>query len=326
MEWWYYTGNLVSDRGDSYGYQLTFFRYQTSPPGSEAKRPPAPSAWRTSQIYFVHAAVSDIRGKRHLHEDLAARNALQLAEAAQKGESTRLTLRNWEAAIAPSEHLLKGSTEHFGIDLTLKPAKDVVLHGANGYSRKGDTPERASCYYSFTRLDTRGELTVDGKKFQVRGESWMDREFSSAPLEPDVAGWDWFGLQLSDNTELMIYFLRKKDGAHTAASSGTFVDATGKAEHLPGEAIALTVLDHWKSLDTGAVYPAGWRILIHDLNLDLTVVPNIQDQEMATPETTGVAYWEGSVSVRGTGKGGKPATGSGYVELTGYAGSTRTRF
>ena len=29
-EWWYYTGNLVAESGDRYGFQLTFFRSQIS--------------------------------------------------------------------------------------------------------------------------------------------------------------------------------------------------------------------------------------------------------------------------------------------------------
>jgi predicted secreted hydrolase len=41
---------------------------------------------------------------------------------------------------------------------------------------------------------------------------------------------------------------------------------------------------------------------------------------MNTFESTGVTYWEGSVSIRGT-KGANPIKGQGYVELTGYAES-----
>jgi predicted secreted hydrolase len=41
-------------------------------------------------------------------------------------------------------------------------------------------------------------------------------------------------------------------------------------------------------------------------------------QELQTPETTGVTYWEGSVDATGR-VGRKPLTGRGFVELTGYA-------
>ncbi len=37
------------------------------------------------------------------------------------------------------------------------------------------------------------------------------------------------------------------------------------------------------------------------------------------------AYWEGAVGVTGL-VGGKPVTGSGYVELTGYAASMEGEF
>ena len=41
------------------------------------------------------------------------------------------------------------------------------------------------------------------------------------------------------------------------------------------------------------------------------------DQELVTAASTGVAYWEGSVTVEGS------ARGRGYVELTGYAARFR---
>jgi predicted secreted hydrolase len=44
----------------------------------------------------------------------------------------------------------------------------------------------------------------------------------------------------------------------------------------------------------------------------------LADQEMRTPGSTGVTYWEGSVSVTGS-KDGVRLSGKGYVELTGYA-------
>ena len=63
------------------------------------------------------------------------------------------------------------------------------------------------------------------------GSSWMDHEFFTNQLSPDEAGWDWLSLQLSDNTELMLYRLRHKDGSIDPFSSGTYVDAQGRAVH-----------------------------------------------------------------------------------------------
>lgn len=320
-EWWYYTGNLTAEDGRRFGYQLTFFRSRIIPPGEDSSRPEPASAWRTSQIFLAHAAVSDIDGKTYLHAERMARGALGMAGAALDGDVARVQLRGWSADIGPNLHRIAADAGSFKLDLDLTPVKPPVLHGEEGYSRKGKAPESASCYYSFTRLDAAGTLGLGARSFRATGLSWMDHEFSSAPLEPNLAGWDWFSLQLNDGTELMAYFLRDKNGGFSPASSATFVDPAGNPVHISGSDLALQAEKTWTSPKTGAVYPAKWRLSAPSLPLDLTVIPNLADQEMRTPGTTDVTYWEGSVSVSGVrGKGGASArvSGSGYVELTGY--------
>jgi predicted secreted hydrolase len=318
-EWWYYTGNLQSSAGNRYGFQLTFFRRRINPMGSEKKWPKPASAWRTSQIYLAHAALLDIDGKHHYYDQCMGRGVLGIAGVSRDHNDVRIFVNKWSARISPKALHLKAIAEKFSFDLDLTPVKPVVLHGNRGYSRKGSTPERASCYYSLTRLETKGQVTLAGKTFSVRGLSWMDHEFSTAQLEPGIIGWDWFGLQLSDNTEIMIYLLRQKDGRWHPASSGTYVRSDGTTRHLSIHDIEPMVLDTWKSPNSGAVYPARWRLRILSPAMDLSVIPNLADQEMRTRESTGVTYWEGSVSVRGN-KNGRRVDGQGYMELTGYAG------
>jgi predicted secreted hydrolase len=53
----------------------------------------------------------------------------------------------------------------------------------------------------------------------------------------------------------------------------------------------------------------------------LTITPLLADQEM----NLSYSYWEGAVNVAGS-MGGSPVSGSGYVELTGYAGSMQAQF
>ena len=316
-EWWYYTGNLRADTGERFGFQLTFFRSRLSPPGAESTWPKPASAWRTQHIFLAHAALSDIDGGRFLHAEDMAREAIDIAGARYESETTEIFLKNWFVRLAPEEHHLSAVTDDFALNLTLNPLKAPVLHGDGGYSLKGSTPERSSCYYSFTRLEAQGTLAQGGRFLTVKGSAWMDHEFSSAPLESDLSGWDWFSLQLSDGNELMIYLLRKKDGGFSPVSSGTFVDRFGRGSHLSRDEFDIEVLDHWKSSKTGALYPSQWRIRVPSRRLDLIVVPNLADQELQTLETTQVTYWEGSVSVNAV-QGSHPIRGTGYVELTGY--------
>jgi predicted secreted hydrolase len=146
----------------------------------------------------------------------------------------------------------------------------------------------------------------------------MDHEFSSAPLEEDITGWDWFSLQLNDHTELMLYLLRLGKGGFSPASSGTFVKHSGEAIHLSHENFVIEVLDQWKSPHSGASYPSRWRVVVKPLQIELSIIPNLADQELITQRTTRVTYWEGSVSVSGR-SGLTPVKGVGYVEMTGYA-------
>jgi predicted secreted hydrolase len=317
-EWWYYTGNLKSKNGNRYGFQLTFFRFQISPPGSIRDWPNPPSAWRTQQIYLGHAAISDISAKHHMQAEVVSREALGIAGGGQNKDETSIFIHRWLLHIESEHHIIKVTADDFAFELTLTPAKSPVLHGDAGYSRKGSTPERASCYYSFTRLRTKGTLSKAGETESVEGFSWMDREFSSAVLEPGLGGWDWFSLQLSDNTEIMVYLLRKNDGELSPVSSGTFVDATGNARLLTKDDFNVKVLETWKSPTSQAVYPAKWRMQILPLSIEMMIIPNLADQEMRTLKSTGVTYWEGSIFLKGT-KRGLPLTGHGYVELTGYA-------
>ncbi len=49
--------------------------------------------------------------------------------------------------------------------------------------------------------------------FRCAGESWMDKEISTSQLAENQVGWDWFSLQLDDDRDLMLYLLRRRDGA-----------------------------------------------------------------------------------------------------------------
>jgi predicted secreted hydrolase len=207
---------------------------------------------------------------------------------------------------------LQAANGEVTLDLTLTLDKPLVLHGDGGLSRKGGGDGAASYYYSFPRLTTAGQVSLGSRPvetFEVRGETWMDREWSSGSLAQDQVGWDWFSLQLDDRRELMLFELRGRE----TTRAGTFVAADGSARAFEPGAGALEVLDHWISPRSGARYPARWRWRLPEFGLDLEVAPLLADQEL----DLGFRYWEGAVAVRGTGDG-QSVRGRGYVELTGY--------
>jgi predicted secreted hydrolase len=308
-EWWYYTGNLTTADGLRFGFQLTFFRMALTavPVGGD-------SAWRTSQVYMAHFALTDTAGRRFHAFERLDRDALGLAGAT--AEPFHVWVDDWSAAApgpAASPVRLRAADGDVAIDLVLRSQKGIVLEGEEGLSRKGPEPGNASYYYSLTRLAARGVVTVGGHAHQVSGSSWMDREWSTSALGPDGVGWDWFALQLADGRDLMFYRLRRRDGSADPFSAGTLVLADGSTRPLQRDDVELEALGSWRSGGTGVVYPSGWRIRIPHARIELDLSPILPDQEL----DLGVRYWEGAVDVSGSGAG-QPIAGVGYVELTGY--------
>jgi predicted secreted hydrolase len=141
----------------------------------------------------------------------------------------------------------------------------------------------------------------------------MDREWSTSALSNEQSGWDWFALQLSDDTELMFYQLRRKDGQRDSNSSGSYILEDNTKLSLKDHDVTIKTLDSWKSRHSAITYPSRWRLSVPNQDLELEVVPLIRDQEL----NVSYRYWEGAVSINGT-KNGKLITGQGYVELAGY--------
>ncbi len=314
-EWWYFTGNLTSnDR--LWGFQLTFFR--RSMLKERAKRK---SAWAVRDLYPAHFALTDITGRRFHHAELLSREGPGLAQAAPQGLNVRV--KNWSAQQHGDAIRIKARQNGYALDLRLNPLKPLVLQGDRGYSRKGESDEQASYYYSFTRLQAAGTVTFEGISHKVTGPAWMDHEFGSSILLPDQAGWDWFSLQLDDGSEIMVFQLRKRNGSHERPF-GTLVPRTGHPTDLEGRQIAISVTDTWTSPHTGATYPSGWIVEIPSEKIRLTIAPFFDDQELVASRSTGVRYWEGAVKVDGSANG-LPVHGKGYAELTGYAHSMAGR-
>lgn len=309
-EWWYITGNLESEEGRRFGYQITFFRFNVAP-----TMPERDSALATNQVWMAHLAVTDPETGRFLHAERFARGAAGLAGAT--ASPFRVWLEDWALSGKEGEDImplrLTADEEELALDLRLETAKPLVLQGERGYSRKGPDPGNASHYYSYSRLATEGELLLDGRTYQVSGESWMDREWGTSALGANQEGWDWFSLQLADEREIMFYRLREQGGGTDPHSKGLLVQRDGRYRVLAGDEVALRATRHWDSPETGSRYPVAWTLTIPGEELRLHIAPVQDDQEIHT----GFRYWEGAVDISGE-SDGEPITGRGYLEMTGY--------
>jgi predicted secreted hydrolase len=313
-EWWYYTGHLEGG-GRSFGYELTFFRV-----GLDRRREASRSAWAPHTLHFAHLALTDPdRGTFAFHE-ASGRPALGMAGA--ESERYHVWVGEWSARLLDDRrtHRLGARSPDLALGLDLAPLKPPVIHGQDGVSRKSAGIGYASHYYSLTRMATEGWVRTGRESLAVTGVSWMDHEFGSGVLATGQVGWDWFSVQLDDGRELMLCLLRLKDGGIEPMSSGTLVRADGTSRHLKREEFEIETLGRWTSRASGAVYPHGWRVRVPGDELDLRLQPTVAGQELIARDLGDVVYWEGSVRANGT-RGGSPVAGTGYVELTGYAGA-----
>ena len=289
-EWWYYTGNLRARDGHRFGFELTFFRQGTS-------RSAAPSPWSVQDVYMAHLALSDINGGHYYAAERLNRAGPGVAGV--NAASASVWNGNWQTTIGEKVHTLHGVGENFSLNLKVTPLKGPVIHGTDGVSRKAEGVGHAS--------------------YAVDGDTWMDHEFFSDSAGGDEVGWDWFSVQLEDNSELMLYRLRHRDGSVDPYSSGTYVDAQGTARHLSLRDFSVTPTGAtYSSPRTGAKYPIAWSLAVGAIGLQIDLTTPLRSQEFIS--RFGPSYWEGAIDVTGS-HDGKPVHGTGYLEMTGYADS-----
>ena len=327
-EWWYDTGHLRAADGATYGFEYVIFR---------AERGAFPTSW------VAHLAITDEHGDRFTYSQrLEVGPQVDRSPRGPDGQPTgfdlaitgldptrpetfrrtpwTMTGANGEdhlaASLSADEAVAAGMPAGMGLDPSLHATKPPALHGDDGWIDFGAAG--GSYYYSRTAMTADGSLTLDGKTFAVTGEAWFDHQWGDF-ISVGGGGWDWFAVNLDDDTDLTLSLVRDADGSYPLVY-GTIVDADGSFRHLGPDAFTVAVTDHWRSPTTGADYPAGWTIEIPTEGLHIELTPTVAAQELDTRGTTGVVYWEGSQRVTAT-RDGHPVGGQAYVELTGYAPS-----
>ena len=320
IEWWYITGALEpSDAraGDaaSYGFQVTFFRARTNLAADH------PSRFAARQLHFAHVALTDVRAQAMRHDQRIARGGFAHAAAAEG--DTRLRLGQWtlerDGAVNQPRYRTRIVSDigAFSFDFSFRATQPVLLQGDAGFSRKGPQPEQASHYYSLPQLVLSGQLVKDGKRMTVKGQAWLDHEWSNAVLHPEAVGWDWIGMNLDNGSALTAFRLRRADGSALYAS-GSFRRADGAATAFEPDQVRFTPGRLWRSAASGGTYPVAWSVDTPAGRFN--VVSLLDNQELDSRNSIGAIYWEGLSELRDT-TGRR--IGRGYLEMTGYAAALR---
>lgn len=302
-EWWYLTGNLETETGSRFGYQVTFFANALRPTEEHLCNG---NQWCTDYVWMGHAAISDIENREHYAAEIFSREAPGLAGAIS--DPYRIWIQDWQL-FSPHRDLpwgLEVTSEDFAITLQLNSSKAPVLQGVDGLSQKSEAPGNASFYYSLSRMETNGQLSIGGHTLTVTGSSWMDREWSTSALSSNQSGWDWFSLQFHDGSELMYYQLRDLEGRAHPFSAGKYMSISGINTSINSEDIALVEEHDWTA-SNGVIYTTQWRMGYrgHDLLIKAYFEEQLMDLTFE--------YWEGAVEVLDYQSGAE--LGKGYLEM-----------
>lgn len=336
IEWWYLTGYARSGARE-FGFQVTFFRSRV--PATQAMR----SRFAAKQLIFAHAALTDVQGKKLWHDQRIARasGSAEIDLAAASEADTELRLSNWSlkrevdlaAPLATpgvnigdglrSRYRARVTGNGFSLDLQCTETQRWLLQGDGGLSRKGPEATQASYYYSLPQLAVSGQITLQGRPFQLDvnapNAAWLDHEWSQSLLPEQAVGWDWIGMNLIDGSALTAFRLRDA-GGDMVWTGGSFRPAKPAAPtqiFAPGE-VVFEPLRYWRSPLTQARYPVEW--LVRTPVAVYRVQAVINDQELDSRNSTGAVYWEGlSELLDSQGR----LVGRGYLEMTGYAGALR---
>ncbi|MCA2211525.1 hypothetical protein LDL48_01405 [Wangella sp. NEAU-J3] len=194
------------------------------------------------------------------------------------------------------------------LDVQLVPTGPAMNYAAAGVFNLVDGVPNYE--FALPAMRTSGALVVGGRRHQVRGTSWVDRQWGEMP--PSLTRWTWMNLTMPGGDKVAIW---DTIGAATKHSWATVLHPDGSYDVVHVEPLARGASRPWTSPATGQVYPTRWRIRMPALDSELDVrVTGNPDQEIQTPD--GGGYLEAAATFAGRYQG-RTVRGENYVEMTG---------
>lgn len=294
VEWWYFSGHLsgkdARGRVHAYGYEYVIFQTPGAPPKA---------------VYLADLSVTDLA--RKTFQFAGRQDSYPVPKTAGR---FALHAGSWTMSGGSGRDTLRSGMRDYSLGLRLRTTEPAALEGNKcGYIPLASLG--SSYYYSWTSLATAGTIVDHGVTLKVTGASWMDHQWGPMTLGSG-GGWDWFSMQLSGRQQYMLFFIKNKKG-QIVETAGTRVARGGKdITYLTAASTGEKATGSWISPATGIKYGSGWKVTVP--GGQLTVTPDLRNQEVDLLTTQGTVYWEGDVTIKGK-IGGAAVSGDGYTEL-----------
>lgn len=282
IEWWYTAGRLTDARGGHYFYFAT--------------------VWSAAPGLVARINVVDLRTDRIV----ADREYFNLTPLSQRTTTIRAggyglswaprgRFGVWSITASAGDDLSSlpapAPAPQGALTLRLVPEQPYVLHGSRGIIRQG--PERSD-YYSAPRLAVTGTLVAGGRRLAVHGQGWLDHQWGNFPTDQSALRWNWFGCQLADGRDLMLYQFLTPQDAPSGVQAGTLVLRDGRGRHLQ----RFTITPRGPSLrPPGAKgsYPQAWTLAVPADHLKLSLRSLAANQFIWMSFVP--SFWEGAAAI-----------------------------
>jgi len=358
IEWWYVNAHVTTQAGHHYALIGSFFQFGNG-------RSPFDQTTSAPRAHYLIYAVTDLDNKtqrpyslgdasmiaylKQIAPFLAVQNphdkgAQALLAALNKGILPPPHQQFAGKAVVASRpfHLAYGTdtltaddatntafTLDLGaggrdqIHLTLqsqKPAMAVGGKGETGLKRANDM-----YYFSLTRCRVGGTInTGAGAETITGGDGWFDHQWGNSWVASNN-GWDWWGVQLTDGTDILFFRQRDLKTGKIFFPLATFMDKNGHQTVTKNITFTPDKSSVWTSPRTHVSYPLAWSVFFPDHRLILRITTTVQNQEMPILGP-GSGIWEGACDVAAYRQSGmhngtsyiQLVPGTAYMELVGY--------
>ena len=299
IEWWYTSGHLTgATSGKTYSFMLTYFYYPAT----------------TFDGFRILNITDDATGKfyqdtKPVNYTTLSTNHLDIkASVYAGGEETWSNKSDPDNKLIPFEYTIKAASSTIGLNLNYASLKRPLILSEDGYLEQG--LNNYTYYYSQTRNQVSGKLTLDGVTEDVTGISWIDRQYGNFnPLTGEK--YEWFHMQLSNGMDINLWNVFTNENAIPENDKYRILSAyVDDATQYTTSDLKIERLGFNWMPDSQMCYSSKWRLTSPVNKIDLVFNIKNNNTEVKWP----FRFFEGATNISGT-VNGSAVTGFGFAEL-----------